>query len=135
MSRIEMFDVRGRAAVAAASTAEPGERRRLLRSALRDARALERERVAWASLFATLIRAGAATVAKHHDAALGLYARADALAGEAAMLGHAMAARRRYGELTNGTAGDRVVAAVDSWLRGRGVTRPDRFVALIAPGA
>ena len=46
---------------------------------------------------------------------------------------HAMMARRRRGELL-GDAGIAIVHEADAWCAARGIRRPDRFAAMLAPG-
>jgi len=138
--RIEARFLRGRVALAAATPGirRRGDRRRgsrrRLRRAERDAARLDAEKVPHATPFAALLRAGAT----HLD---GDRERARTLLGEAAegftaagLALHAAAARWRCGELTPGDDGRRHRAGAEAWLRGQRVERPERFVAMLAPG-
>ncbi|MGO9471148.1 MAG: serine/threonine-protein kinase PknK [Isosphaeraceae bacterium] len=115
----------------AARSANPHQQ---LRSALSDARRLDREGVAWARALAFLLRAGAAAI-------LGQTARAVTLLMDAAkhldavdMPLHAAAARRRLGELIGGDAGTALIAEVDAWMSSQGIRRPARLTTMYLPG-
>jgi len=131
--RIVMFDLRGRAALAAALAAGPDERPRLHAQAARDARRLERERVPWADALAGLLRAGVAA------------ARGEAVAARAQLTGaitafervdmalHAEVARRTLGRLIGGDEGRALVAGADAWMATQAIVSPARMSALLAP--
>jgi hypothetical protein len=53
----------------------------------------------------------------------------------AGMALHAVAARRRSGELIGGEEGRRVVAEADEWMSSRGVADPTRLAAMLMPVA
>jgi hypothetical protein len=133
MVRIQVTWARGRAALATAATLPAGNAQRapLLEQALQDARAIEREGLAFAVPCARMLAAGVA--AQSGDAA-----RARALCDEAALLFeladmamHVQVARRCLGI----SGGDRkLVDDADTWMTAEGIVRPERVAAMIAPG-
>jgi hypothetical protein len=48
---------------------------------------------------------------------------------------HAAAARRRCGEILGGSGGTELIVAADELARSRGIIRPERLAALLAPWA
>jgi hypothetical protein len=127
--RIFFWDLRGRAALAAATAHKEATRGRMIAEAVRAARRIERERVAWARPLATLLRAGAAAVrgdgdgaARHYDAAAHGF-----LAHDMAM--HRAVALRRRGELDGRGDGGA------DWFTAHAVHDPDRFTRAYAPAA
>lgn len=129
--RVDILYLRGAATVAAAP---PGsERAAMLRAAERDARALEREDSAYAR---ALSRALSAAVALER----GRLERAGALYDEAArgfdaldMSLFAAAMRWRLGGILLGDEGRALIDDAETTVRERGVVRPDRIVAMLAP--
>jgi serine/threonine protein kinase len=130
--RIILFHLRARCALAAAGAA--GDRAAYLRSAERDARALEREKLAWADALAKLIRAGLA--ARRCERALALEELAAAVDGLTAadMRLYAEAARRRRGQLLGGEEGRELVRQADAWMAGQKIKNPERMTDMLAPG-
>ncbi len=130
---VECANLRGRAAVASAAAGHSPEER--LRVAEKCAGRIERERVAWAAPFGPLLRAGIASVRGDRETVRDLLARA--LAGfEAADVGlYANAAKRRLGQVLGGDEGSRLVQAADAAMRAEAVRSPERFAAILAPGA
>jgi hypothetical protein len=130
--RIYMLHLRARCALAAATSG--GDRRTLLRAAARDAHRLERERPPYAKALAGTI--GSALLAQRGETA----AAAERLGQAVRQLDacgwgcFGAAARRQYGMLLGGGAGDRIVSDVDEYLTGQEVKRPDRLCAVQAPG-
>jgi hypothetical protein len=102
--RVAALNLRARAALATGRTG----------AALRDAHALEREEVGWATGFAALIRAGASP---SRDA----FARAADLLSADGLALHAAVARRQAG-------------IDDPWWREQAVANPDGFVRCFSPG-
>jgi hypothetical protein len=47
---------------------------------------------------------------------------------------HAMAMRRRRGELLGGDEGRALIAAADEWMTSQGIRNPVRMAAMIVPG-
>ena len=130
LTRLEALHLRARALVQLAEAGDAGAGRR----ARADARAIARERMSWSTPLGQLIEAALLAQAGDVAAAItGLGVAEVALDAQGFSL-YAAAARRRRGELTAGEGGTAVVAAVDEWLRGRGVRDPVRFCRMLAPG-
>ncbi|MBV8677410.1 MAG: protein kinase [Planctomycetaceae bacterium] len=129
--RISMWSLRGRSALAAASTA--ADPRPYLRQAGRDARRLERERLPYAEASAALIRAG--LLAARGDLAGAATRLADAADrfDAADMRLCAQAARRRLGLLLGGDEGRDLVTRADAWMAGEKILDPVRMTAVYAP--
>ncbi len=144
--RIFMLHLRARAALAAATSPPSGAARpesskgveALLRAAEKDARRIERERMAWAEPLARLVRAGVAAARRDRQAAIGLLAAA--VTGlEAADMGlFASAARRRHGQLLAqllaGEEGPILIGQADAWMTAQKIAHPARMAAMHAPG-
>ena len=131
--RIEFTTFRGRTALAAAPRS-PSERARLHRQVERDARTLERHDAAFTFGPAWLLRAGLAAQ-RGEDAAAAEHLRAAIRAFDEADLALCAAvARRRLGELLGGDEGAGLQRGADAFMRGQRILRPERFVAMIAPG-
>jgi len=132
---IQWLDLRARSAIAlAASPDVKGTAAALLASAERDAAALERERMAWATALARLVRANIAATRGDRDRAAALAGEADALFSGVDMRLCAAAARRRRGEAIGGADGRAAVAAVDAWMATNTIKNPARVTAMLAPG-
>ncbi len=131
ISRADSECAWGRVAIAEYRTKKsPGA----LRDAMRSARRLSREGTAYAMVWAELLRAGVEWY-RHDDAgALTALGRAAEVADETCMTLHALAARRRAGEVLGGDEGAARVARADARLGELGVACPARMVGLIAPG-
>jgi hypothetical protein len=114
--------------------AAKGRRAARFRSALRDARRLERVALHWGAPSAALIRGAVAhatgDVARAREevrAAMEGFARLG-------MELNAAAARWRLGELLDDEGGRVLRRDAETWFRGQAIRRPDRFVDLVAPG-
>jgi tetratricopeptide (TPR) repeat protein len=111
-----------------------GSRDRLLRAVERDARALEREGVAWGRAFALMLRAG---IALHRgarsEAVLGLE-RAATEFDSCEMSGYAAAVRDRAARLRADASSASEIARIAQWLQAEGVVAPERMIAMLAPG-
>ena len=132
MLRIELLELRGRSALAAARTARrPGS---LLRAAARDARRLHREREPWARAHAELLRAGIANArGDRRRAVAGLYAAAAQFEALEMHL-HAAASRRRLGELLGAAPGHALITQADQWMHAQTIRDPARMTSVYAPG-
>jgi hypothetical protein len=130
--RIFMWNLRARSALAAAATAARPER--LRRAALRDARRIERERMAWARPLAQLLRAGVAVGRGDREGALTLLGAAEAGFRAADMSLFAAAAGHRYGQLLGGDGGRARVDEAVHRMKALGIRNPDRMTALYSPG-
>jgi tetratricopeptide (TPR) repeat protein len=130
--RIEGAFLRGRAALAAAITADGADRKRLIAAARNRARALLGEKAGWAEAFALQIRAtaahldGAADTAAQLDRAERAYAAAD-------MRLHATVMRLRKGELEGGTAGATIATGARDAMRAQAIADPDAMARLLCP--
>ncbi len=132
MLRIELYELRGRSALAAARTADHPWF--LLQSAARDARLLDREREPWAHAHAQLLRAGIATArGDRRRAVAGLCAAAAGFESVEMHL-HAAASRRRLGELLGAAPGHALIAQADQWMREQTIQDPARMTNVYVPG-
>ncbi|MBA3393341.1 MAG: AAA family ATPase [Deltaproteobacteria bacterium] len=132
-ARTYMWDLRARAAVCAAA-AKPAEQDRLLRLAEQDARRIVREKMAWSTPLAGLIRACIAARRGNSEIATKLFEQAAREFDAVDLLLHAAAARRRLGALVGGERGSTLIAAADGWMAGQQITSPERMTAMLAPG-
>ena len=123
-----------RARAALASIGPEQNNRALVRSALRDAKRLDRERAAWCDSLAGLVRAGVAAVQGDGETAAALLRRAIPQFELAEMALFAAVARWRLGELLGGEEGCRLVRVADEWMQSEGIRVPWRFAAMLAPG-
>jgi hypothetical protein len=131
MVRIEAFDARGRAALAAARGRE--DTGRLVTVAERTARALDKTRLEVGAALAALLRAGAASVRGAGDVGEQLAACEQRFAA-ADMRLHENVVRHQRGRLVGGDEGSGLVAAADAWFAEHGVARPARLCATFSPG-
>jgi hypothetical protein len=115
--RIFLGHLRARAAVACGAGG-------MLRRATRLARALWREKAAWAQALARLVEAGVASRLGERETAKGLLREGAARCDAAGMGLHAASARLLLGE-----------KAAEAWMRQQRVVRPERLAALLVPGA
>jgi serine/threonine protein kinase/tetratricopeptide (TPR) repeat protein len=133
--RIVMLDLRARCALAASTCHAPDApiTATLLREAARDARALRRERVAWAEALGALIEAGMAGSAGDTPQASERLTEATSRLEAADMRLCAAAARRRQAHLL-GAAGKQLLDQADTWMFGQGIQDAERMTAVLAPG-
>jgi hypothetical protein len=131
--RIESFVYRAFAALALASVSA-AERKRLLRVALADAAAVEREQTPWATALAGLIRSGVAALEQRTEASLRLLVSAESNLRSADMPLFAAAARRRQGQVIGGDAGRGLIAAADNWMAAQGIVSPQTMAGMLVPG-
>ncbi len=132
IARIEGRFLHGRCVLAAATAG--ADRAEWLRLAGRDAGRLASERSTHSEPMAEQIRAACAGLLGDHEGAVrGLRRAADGFA--AADMGlAAVAARWRWGELAGGEEGQSEIATAEAWMRGQGIRRPGRMLAMLAPG-
>lgn len=130
--RLEQIQLQGRVDLAMAAHGH-STRTRLLRVE-RAARRIEREKMAWSTPFAPLLRAGAAAVKGEMELAVQLLSRSVAgfEAGDMAL--YARAARRRLGEVLGGDKGRELVDEADAVMRSEAIASPERLSAMLAPG-
>jgi hypothetical protein len=132
--RIESLCLRARIAIARAADGDPRERDAWLRTAERDARAIEREGLHWADPLADLLRAGIASVRGDRQAAAERLRRAEAALESADMALYAAVARRRRGEMLGDAEGRALVDAADIAMRNQKIRDPARIAAMLVPG-
>jgi hypothetical protein len=125
--RIFMTHLRGRAALAL-SAVDPDPA--LVRSALRDARALWREQADWSQALSRLLEAGAASLQGASPAPL--LRDAINLCNKTGMRLFAEAARWHLARVDEGSRA--LADQAEAWMRGQQVARPDRMAVLLVPG-
>jgi hypothetical protein len=131
MLRIELIELRGRTALAAARTAR--RPRHLLRAAAWDAWRLDHEREPWACAHAQLLRAGIASARGDNARAIaGFRAAADQFE-RLEMLLHAAAARLRLGKLLGAAAGHAARSQAEQWMLDQTIRDPARMAGVYAP--
>ena len=129
--RISMWNLRARAALTAAATAD--DPTLLLRSAARDARRLAREGVPWSVAHARLIQGLLAAAHGAHDEAAARLDEAAARFEAADMRLCAAAARSRRGGLPGRVADRALVADAHAWMADQAIGNPARMAAMYAP--
>jgi serine/threonine protein kinase/tetratricopeptide (TPR) repeat protein len=130
--RCESLHLRGRVALA---VAEQGHSREdALRVALQAARKIERERVAWAQPFVSMLRAGVSAVRGDEVSTAPMLAKAIAGFESAGMRLYAAAARRRLGQVLGGDEGQRLREQGDAFMTGESIRSPLHLTAVLAPG-
>ncbi|MDB4969703.1 MAG: Serine/threonine-protein kinase PknA [Myxococcales bacterium] len=132
--RIVYWDLRARAAVAAAAQTTGAERAAMVKQAKRALRRLGREPAAWAQASAIMQRAALAHLAGDDDAAVRLLGSAAGQFDAVDMRMHGAIARGRRGALVGGDAGRADREALSSFSRAQNVAAPERFARVIAPG-
>jgi len=135
--RIEALHLRGRLALAAATSTDPApgaDAAQLLRAARRSVNRLANERTTWARAFSQLIHAGlCASHGRQTDAARALVsAEADFESSDMAL--YVSVTRRCRGLLVGGNEGRMVVDAADERMRSQGIKNPERITMMLAPG-
>jgi serine/threonine protein kinase/tetratricopeptide (TPR) repeat protein len=133
ITRTEGWDMRGRAALAAAACATGKERRAALEIARRAASRLARERSGLALALGLGISAGCAALGDEPLRAAELFAAAADALDRLDMSGYAACMRMCQGDLVGGVDGARQAAAAERLLRERKVRMPRRFAAVFAP--
>jgi len=131
--RVSVWDMRARAALAVAE-GDRSHRDALLRSVESDARRMSREALAHSAARAIALRAGVANVRGDRTGAAGLLR--EALAGFVSLeMGlNATALRSVLGALVGGDEGRALREEAAAWFASQSVKRPERFVAMVAPG-
>lgn len=116
-----------------ADAVQRGERRHV-RRIQRQAELLENENIPWAAAFALHVRAALFDLAGNDAAALGAYTAAENALGELGMTLYAAACRARRGQRLGGDEGQMLQRTALATLSAQGVLRPDRLIAMMAPG-
>jgi hypothetical protein len=127
------WQLRGRAALAAAAH-EDAARPHLLRIARQSADGIQREKMAWSTPTAELLRAGVASCEERWPEVAARLRAAMAGFDAVGMSLHAMAARRRLGGVVGGAEGGALLAEADAWMCGQQIVNPRRMAAVLAPG-
>jgi hypothetical protein len=133
-TRVLCLGLRGRCALALATTTRPSARASLLAAAEADARLLRREGQACSLPQADLLRAGASALRGDAESARRRLESAVAGFDGAGMKVYASAARRCLGGILGGAEGADLVARENAWQQSQSIRNPDRFTALFAPG-
>ena len=125
--------MRARSALALAA-ASPPMRAGLLDAAARDADRIGRQKLGLTQPVSRLLEAGVASLDGRTDRAL--QALGEAIDGfeTLEMALHAAAARWRRGQLLGGNDGRSLRTAAESYMRSEAIKKPDRMVAMLAPG-
>jgi serine/threonine protein kinase len=131
--RVLTWYLRGRCAVASADAVSELRAARLA-EARRLARRLEKERMPWASLAASILTASVANATGDRPGAIAALREVLAGATEAELMLHVAAARYQLGSLLGGDAGAEMVAHADEEMASRGVRSTARMSARLVPG-
>ncbi|QEH33755.1 Serine/threonine-protein kinase pkn5 [Aquisphaera giovannonii] len=132
ITRIQMHELRGRAALAMAESApDPA---RFLSQAADDARRLEREGQGWALAHAGFLRAGLAAGREDVATAVHLLEQAAARYDQVDMPLNAAVMRHRMGEVLGGMEGKRLVVSAEQKMREQSIASPEGWARMIAPG-
>jgi eukaryotic-like serine/threonine-protein kinase len=129
--RIDALHIRARLALASAMG---DDREQHLRLADKLATRIEKEEMAYANPFATLIRAGIAHQRRDQKNAIALLEKAAKDFDESHMSLYAAAARRCLGEIIGGDRGRQLVAQSEEWMTKQQIKNPTRMMNLLAPG-
>lgn len=135
--RIEMFHGRARCAlshIAHSSSLTNEQTESLLKTAISDAKRLDKERVEWATPLAGLVRAAVSAHRGDIEVAISILKSATQSLDQADMNLFAAAARWRMGELIGGNRGDASIRQADESMRAQGIVNPRRIVDTLAPG-
>ena len=133
ITRIQVLEVRARAAAAFALVARGAQQKRLFAETERLARQLEAERFPFCRAVATLLRAEQALGRGDNERASTLLSDAALALDASEMWAYAAAARRRRGLLIGGDEGRGLVASAEQRLVELGVHNPARLAIVYAP--
>ena len=124
---------RGRIAIGSIEAA-PAQRDARIADALRCARLLDREYLAWTKVFAAIVRACAENAAGRRDAAIAQLRLALELMEANHVFAYRDAVRCRLGQLLGGDDGMKLMADATEKMAGQGIRSPERWVRFILPG-
>ena len=110
------------------------QREEALHQASYHASRLEKESVAWATPFASYIRAAVANLQGDKEASMVGLKQAVAGFDQTHMRMYGEATRRRLGQLIGGVQGDALVTTAETIFSEQGVAEPARFASIMAPG-
>lgn len=130
--RIEAMHLQARAALA---TSEGGkERSRRLKVAEEMAKRIANENAAWATPFASLVRAGIAHRYGDKERAAKLLSEAAINFKSQDMELYAAASRRRLGEMVGGDHGYQLMTETTAWMASQRIKNPDAMTRMLTPG-
>ena len=135
LGRIQNLRVNGRLTRARCYLASARDRsdHRLLRSAERYARKVEREGLPWATALAVVVRAGVAERRGNVSRAVDLISDGIARLEACQMSVWRAAAVRRKGELIGGVEGQALIEEGETWMENQGVKVPERMARALVP--
>ena len=122
--------MRGRALLGAAADGKT----ELLVQVETAARALDREKVAWTTASADLLRAGASRLRNQTDQFVQLARKVLAGYDKTDMTGQAASVCYRLGDFLGGTEGDAMIRRAQEWAGSQGVKNLPRFAEMCMPG-
>lgn len=128
--RVVALQMRAYAAILAAHSADSD----LLEVAERDAAALDREGMEWATGFAATVRAAIAAARRNLEQAEKLLAAARDHFHSAEMPLFAAACSRHRGEILGGDEGRSMTSATDDLMAAQNIRHPERFAHMLVPG-
>jgi hypothetical protein len=131
LTRIEAVHLRARCALACCA-AKPSDD--LLAMVERDARAIAREQMSWATPLARLVRASAASLRGRADEAAPLLREATFGFDAEEMSLHAAAARSRLAAMRSGDEREELERKANAFFESEGVKNSERMIAMVAPG-
>jgi hypothetical protein len=130
--RIEAMHLQARAALA---TSEAGkDRLRRLKVAEKMATRIANEKAAWATPFASLVRAGIANRYGDKERTAKLLSEAATMFKGQDMELYAAASRRRLGEMVGGDHGYQLLTETSAWMASQRIKNPDAMTRMLAPG-
>lgn len=126
--RVEALHARALAALAASDGSD-----RLADEADRTGRELTAFRTPWTAALGQLVRAGGFCVAGDRERSNSWLRAAESSLDRVGMSAHAVAVRRRRGQVMGGSQGNTLIASADASLRARGVANPQRLTDVLVP--
>ena len=129
--RIEAMHLQARAALATAKGKDQAHR---LNVAEKMAKRIAREKMAWASPFVSLIRAGIANREGRQAEAESLLSTAVAAFSGVDMKLYAAASKRRLGGAVSGERGQELIQEADAWMSSQKIKNPEAMTRMLAPG-
>ncbi len=131
--RIQLLHLRGASAVGA-SRERSGERGKLWAAAERDASRLRAERTPWATALSAVLLAAVADARGDEERASDALEEAARGFAKVDMPIHAAAANARRGAVLGGDSGLALARAAVATIAAQKVSKPERIVAMLAPG-
>jgi tetratricopeptide (TPR) repeat protein len=111
-----------------------GDSAALLQQVSKAASAIERERKAWMRPFSALLRAGLDVHDGQSERAIERLQIAERALRDQGLMGYAAAARDRRARLRNDATSATETQSAYAWFQSEGVQRPERMLAVLAPG-